>query len=84
MDKAGIPNAHINAFMSIAKSVGANRIIVGGDFTEPAGNHELPEDREEAYRRRILEKSLEAMQTEVTEPTIFSVRKDDSVEGGAE
>lgn len=61
--------------MSIAQSVGANRIVVGGDFTSPAGDIELPPDREEAYRVRILEKALEAMKTDVEEPTIFSVRK---------
>ena len=62
--------------------MGANRIVIGGDFTEPAGNHELPEEREEAYRRRILEKSLEAMMTDISGTTIFNVRKDDSEEGG--
>lgn len=80
-DRAGLPNAHINAFMSIAQSVGANRIVIGGDFTEPTGNSLLPPDREEAYRVRILEKALEAMMTDVKEPTIFNVRKDDSEEG---
>jgi len=66
----------------MSKSAYANRIIIGGDFTEPAGNHLLPEDREEAYRKRILEKSMEAMMTDVKESTVFSVRKDDSEEGG--
>ncbi len=80
-DRAGLPNVHINAFMSIAQSVGANRIVIGGDFTEPTGNSLLPPDREEAYRVRILEKSLEAMMTDVKEPTVFNVRKDDSEEG---
>ena len=68
--------------MSIAKSVNANRIIIGGDFTEPAGNHLLPEDREEEYRKRILLKSIEAMQTPIEGSTVFNVRKDDSEEGG--
>lgn len=61
--------------MSIAESVGANRIIIGGDFTYPTGDPSLPLDREEAYRIRILEKSLEAIRTEVDGPRIFSVRK---------
>lgn len=67
--------------MSVAESVGANRIIIGGDFTSPAGDPSLPADREEAYRVRILEKALEAMKTPVEGPTIFSVRKG---EGDAE
>ena len=58
--------------------MGANRIIIGGDFTSPAGDPSLPPDREEAYRVRILEKALEAMKTPVEKPTIFSVRKGES------
>jgi glycine reductase len=68
--------------MSIAESVGANRIIIGGDFTAPIGDPDLPCDREEAYRVRILEKSVEAMKTDVSGPTVFSVRKDDGEDEG--
>ena len=67
--------------MSIAQSVGANRIVVGGDFTCPAGDVKLPPDREDVYRVRILEKALEAMKTPVEGSTVFSVRKGES-EGG--
>ncbi|NLC90169.1 MAG: hypothetical protein GX681_08945 [Clostridiaceae bacterium] len=83
LDKAGIPNVHINAFMSIAESVGSNRIIIGGDFTYPSGDPSLPPDREEAYRIRILEKSVAVMKTPIDAPTVFSVRKGegDSEEG---
>ena len=59
--------------------MGANRIVFGGDFTAPAGNPDLPLDREKAYRRKIIDKALEALQTEVTTPTIFTV--DESKEG---
>jgi betaine reductase len=79
MDRAGIPNAHITAFTSIALNVGANRIVFGGDFTSPTGNSHLPIEREKAYRRKILEKSLYALTQEVTGPTIFEV--DESREG---
>jgi hypothetical protein len=69
--------------MSIAESVGSNRIIIGGDFTYPSGDASLPPDREEAYRVRILEKSVEALKTEISKPTIFSVRKGEGeAEGG--
>ena len=73
MDRAGIPNVHINAFTTIAFNVGANRIVFGGDFTAPAGNPDLPPDREKAYRRKIIDKALEVLQTEVAGPTIFTV-----------
>lgn len=69
----GIPNVHINAFLSIAKNVGSNRIVFGGDFTAPTGNPGLPPDREKVYRRNILDRALEALQTEVAGPTIFTV-----------
>lgn len=69
----GIPCVHVNAFTTISYNVGANRIVFGGDFTQPAGNASLPIDREKAYRRKIIDKCLEALQTEVTGPTIFTV-----------
>ena len=61
--------------------MGANRIVFGGDFTSPAGDPDLPPDREKAYRRKIIDKALEALRTEVTKPTIFTV--DESKEGQA-
>jgi glycine reductase len=79
MDRAGIPNVHINAFLSIAQSVGSNRIVFGGDFTAPTGNPDLPTDREKVYRRKIIDKALEVLQMEVSGPTIFTV--DEAKEG---
>ncbi|MCF2683833.1 hypothetical protein JQM82_12760 [Faecalicatena contorta] len=79
MDRVGIPNVHINAFLSIAESVGSNRIVFGGDFTSPTGNPELPIDREKVYRRKIIDKALEVLQMEVEKPTIFTV--DEAKEG---
>lgn len=63
----------ITAFTSIAYNVGTNRIVYGGNFTNPVGNLDLPLDREKDYRKNILLKALEAVGTEVTEPTIFEV-----------
>lgn len=61
------------------QGVGANRIVFGGDFTAPTGNPDLPLDREKAYRRKIIDKALEALTTNVSGPTIFTV--DESKEG---
>lgn len=74
-----MPNAIITAFTSIAYNVGANRIVFGGDFTSPAGNPDLPIDREKAYRRKILLKALDAITQDVAGPTILTV--DESKEG---
>ncbi|KUO70642.1 MAG: hypothetical protein APF77_03365 [Clostridia bacterium BRH_c25] len=79
MDRAGIPNALITAFTSIAYNVGAGRIVFGGNFTSPAGNPELPLEREKAYRRKMLLKALDAITQDVAVPTIFTV--DESREG---
>lgn len=70
---------HITAFTSIAFNVGANRIVFGGDFTSPTGNPNLPLEREKAYRRKILQKALEAISQDVQGPTIFAV--DENREG---
>jgi len=80
-DKAGLPIAHVNAFSSIALSAKANRIVTGGDFTCPIGDPELPSEREKDYMRNILLKSLEAISTDVSQPTIFSVRKGEGGRG---
>ena len=69
----------MTAFTSIAFSVGANRIVFGGDFTQPAGNASLPLDREKAYRRKILEKALFALTEDVTSPVLYTV--DEEKEG---
>lgn len=69
----------MTAFTSIAFSVGANRIVFGGDFTQPAGNASLPLDREKAYRRKILEKALFTLTEDVTSPVIYTV--DEEKEG---
>lgn len=65
----------VTAFTSIALSVGANRIVFGGDFTHPAGDPSLPLQRERIFRRNILLKALEALQIVVTKPTLFKVKK---------
>ncbi len=70
---------HITAFTSIALNVGANRIVFGGDFTSPAGNPDLPIEREKAYRRKILDKAIDALTKDVDGPTVFTV--DESKEG---
>lgn len=75
MDRAGIPNVLVTAFTSIAYNVGANRIVFGGDFTAPAGDPSLPLEREKAYRRKILEKSFDALTQDVAEPVVFTVNE---------
>lgn len=53
--------------------LGQIELFFGGGFTAPVGNPMLPIERETAYRRKIVDKALEALQTEVLSPTVFTV-----------
>jgi glycine reductase complex component B subunit gamma len=55
----------------VALMVGANRIVPAAGIIHPLGNTELSADEEKALRRRIVEKALEALKTEVVQPTVF-------------
>jgi len=56
----------------VAVMVGANRIVPAAGIIHPLGNSELSADEEKALRRRIVEKALQALQTEVVRPTVFT------------
>jgi len=55
----------------VAVMVGANRIVPAAGIIHPLGNTELSPDEEKALRRRIVEKALQALRTEVVAPTVF-------------
>ena len=52
-------------------TVGANRIVPTIAIPHPLGNPELSREEEKALRRGLVEKALKALETEVTEQTIF-------------
>ena len=56
----------------VAVMVGANRIVPAAGIIHPLGNAELSPEDEKALRRRIVERALVALQTEVVRPTVFS------------
>ena len=72
-ERAGIPSALITAIPSVASSVGVSRIITGGGIPYPVGDPTLPPERELEFRRRLVEKALEAVSTSVEGPTVFNV-----------
>ena len=72
-ERAGIPSALITAIPSVASSVGVSRIITGGGIPYPVGDPSLPAERELEFRKRLVEKALEAVCTDVEGPTIFNV-----------
>jgi glycine reductase len=55
----------------VAVMVGANRIVQAAGIIHPMGNTELSAEDEKALRRRIVERALQALKTEVAQPTVF-------------
>jgi glycine reductase len=51
--------------------VGANRVVPAAGIIHPLGNAELSPEDEKALRRRIVERALAALETEVVRPTVF-------------
>jgi glycine reductase len=56
----------------VAVMVGANRIVPAAGIIHPLGNADLSPADEKALRRRIVERALEALRTEVVRPTVFA------------
>ncbi len=53
--------------------VGAPRIVPTRGIPYPAGDPSLSPPEERAWRRRLVEKGLEAVRTPVSGPTVFEV-----------
>jgi betaine reductase len=56
----------------VAVMVGANRIVSAAGIIHPLGNMDLSPEDEKALRRRIVERALQALKTEVAQPTVFT------------
>lgn len=70
---AEIPVVHICTVVPISLTVGANRIVPAIAIPHPLGNPSLDGCEEKGLRRKIVEKAVEALGTEVTEQTVFEV-----------
>ncbi|MEA2127841.1 MAG: glycine reductase complex component subunit gamma, partial [Solirubrobacteraceae bacterium] len=57
--------------MSIARRVGAPRIVPTRGIPFPTGDPELGPAQERAWRRQLLERALHAVATPVSAPTVF-------------
>lgn len=66
-----MPVVHMASIVPISQSVGANRIIPTVAIPYPLGNPTLAEADEKAIRKNLVEKALKALQTDVTEQTVF-------------
>ena len=73
IERAGIPVVHMCTVTPISMTVGANRIVPTIAIPHPLGNPSLSHDEEYALRKKLVNRALEALTTEVTEQTIFEV-----------
>ena len=71
IERAGIPVVHIATVVPISLTVGANRIVPAIAIPHPLGNPALTMEEEKEIRRHILTKALTALETPVTELTVF-------------
>lgn len=71
IERAGIPVVHMCTVVPISKTVGANRIVPTIAIPHPLGNPALDADEEKQLRRGLVEKALEALETEVDGQTVF-------------
>ncbi len=75
VERAGIPVVHMCTVVPISLTVGANRIVPTIAIPHPLGDPKLEPKEEKALRRKLVERALEALTTEVTEQTVFEVKK---------
>jgi len=71
IERAGIPVVHMCTVVPISLTVGANRIVPTIAIPHPLGNPSLDPDSEKALRRKLVERALKALQTEVEDQTVF-------------
>jgi len=74
IERAGIPVVHICTVTPISLTVGANRIVPAIAIPYPLGNPNMTMAEEKVIRRKIVETSLAALATEISEQTIFAVQ----------
>jgi len=66
IERAGVPTVFVTSLPTIATMVGANRIVRGPAITHPFG-------LDETERRRVVERALEMLETEVEPTTVWEV-----------
>ncbi|OPZ50295.1 MAG: Glycine reductase complex component B subunit gamma [Firmicutes bacterium ADurb.BinA052] len=71
IERAGIPVVHMCTVVPISLTVGANRIVPTVAIPHPLGNPALAPDEEKQLRRRLVQRALVALQTEVEGQVVF-------------
>ena len=68
----GMPVVHICTIVPISQTVGANRIVPAVAIPYPLGDISKSAEEEKQIRRAILDKAMKALQTPISEQTVFS------------
>jgi glycine reductase len=68
---ADIPVVQIATIVPIMLTVGTNRIVPGVAIPHPVGKPELGSEGDKTARRTLLLRAFKAMQTSISEQTIF-------------
>jgi glycine reductase len=66
IERVGIPAVYVTSLPTVATMIGANRIVRGPAITHPFG-------LDKAERRRIVERALELLETDVEPNTVWEV-----------
>ena len=71
IERAGIPVVHMCTVVPISLTIGANRIIPAIGIPYPLGDPNLGEEKSKKLRRKLVERAMKALQTEVDGQTVF-------------
>lgn len=63
--------AQICTMTPVAEMVGSHRIVQGSGIVHPLGLASSTPDEEKQLRQRILARAIDALGTEVDQPTVF-------------
>lgn len=63
---------HVCTIVPISQTVGANRIVPAIAIPHPFGDPTKTCEEEKNLRKHLVEKALKALQTEITEQTVFT------------
>ncbi len=68
---ADVPVVEIATIVPIMLTVGANRIVPGIAIPHPVGDPAKGADVDKSVREKLVMRALSAMQTEISEQTVF-------------
>ncbi len=71
IERRGIPVVHMCTVVPISLTVGANRIVPAIAIPHPLGDPKLDKAEEKQLRRKLVERALNSLATEVEDQTVF-------------